>query len=414
MNILFVHQNYPGQFREMVPTLAATGRHRVAFLTQQTRLPHATDHMIGVYESARKPAKDAWNYSVWFEESIGNAIGAGDACMVLKQNGFKPDLVIGHANWGELLYIKDVWADAPLLGYFEYYYIEQGGLVGFDPEFPEPNDIGRRLLANNAITHLTFERCDFGITASEWQKTTHPSSMRDKLAVLHEGVRADRLTPDHDSDFAVEFATTKFSRGEEIVTYVARNLEPARGFHTLMRSLPRLQALRPGVRVAIIGGDEVSYGRKLAEGYTFRNWLMRELGDTVDWSRVHFLGRIPYGKMIGLLKLARCHVYLTVPFIPSWSMFEAMALEKTIVSSNVEPVREIVADGETGFLVDFFQPIQLAERVAQVLAEPSHFRIIGVAARQKVLADYDFLTQTFPKWRAFMNAWLPARLQMEA
>jgi glycosyltransferase involved in cell wall biosynthesis len=403
MNILFVHQNYPGQYREIVPALAAMGGHRVVFLTQRAGLPQATDHMIGVYKSAHKPAKDAWKYSAWFEESIGNAIGAGNACKLLKQNGFEPDIVTGHANWGELLYVKDIWPDAPLIGYFEYYFIAKGGLVGFDPEFREAGDIGPRLFANNAINHLTFERCDFAITATEWQKSTHPPSMRDKIAVLHEGIRTDRLIPDHDSDFAVEFGAVKFARGEEIVTYIARNLEPARGFHTLMRSLPRLQALRPRARVAIVGGDEISYGFKLAEGQTFRGWLTGELGDSVDWSRVHFLGQIPYDKLIALLKLARCHIYLTAPFVPSWSMLEAMALEKTIVSNDVAPVREIMSDGETGLLVDFFQPLQLAERVAEVLADKSNLRTIGIAARNRIVSDYDFMTNTFPKLWSLMT-----------
>ena len=410
MNILFIHQNYPGQYREIVPALAAMGGHRVVFLTQRTGLPQATDHMIGIYKSAHKPAKNAWKYSAWFEEAIGNAIGVGNACKVLKQNGFEPDIVTGHANWGELLYVKDIWPDAPLLGYFEYYFIAKGGLIGFDPEFREAGDIGPRLFANNAINHLAFERCDFGITATEWQKNTHPASMRDKIAVIHEGVRADRLVPDHDGEFAVEFAAAKFARGEEIVTYIARNLEPARGFHTLMRSLPRLQALRPRARVAIVGGDEVSYGFKLTEGQTFRGWLTEELGSSVDWSRVDFLGQIPYEKLIALLKLARCHVYLTAPFVPSWSFLESMALEKTIVASNVGPIREIMSDGETGLLVDFFQPMQLAERIADVLADKSNFRMIGTAARQRIMSNYDFATVTFPKLRDLMNSWLPQRL----
>jgi glycosyltransferase involved in cell wall biosynthesis len=411
MNILFLHQNYPGQYREIVPALAAMGGHRIVFLTQRTGLPQATGHMIGVYKSAHKPAKDAWKYSAWFEESIGNAIGVGNACKLLKQNGFEPDIVTGHANWGELLYVKDIWPNAPLLGYFEYYFIAKGGLIGFDPEFREAGDIGPRLFANNAINHLVFERCDFGITATEWQKSTHPSSMRDKLAVIHEGIRTDRLIPDHDSDFVVEFSAAKFARGEEIVTYIARNLEPARGFHTLMRSLPRLQALRPRARVAIIGGDEISYGFKLAGGQTFRGWLTRELGNSVDWSRVDFLGQIPYDKLIALLKLARCHVYLTAPFVPSWSMLEAMALEKTIVSSDVGPVREIITDGETGLLVDFFQPTQLAERIAEVLADKSNLRMIGTAARKRIVSNYDFTTSTFPKLRMLMNEWLPQELR---
>ncbi len=192
------------------------------------------------------------------------------------------------------------------------------------------------------------------------------------------------------------------------MTYVARNLEPPRGFHIMMRALPRLQALRPNVRVAIVGGDGVSYGSEAPGGQTFRSLMINELGGGVDWSRVHFLGKIPYASFIDLIKLSKCHIYLTVPFVLSWSMLEAMALEKTIVASGVAPVREMIEDGKSGLLVDNFKPRKLVERVADVLSHRDNHREIGKCARRKVVVDYDFLSVRFPAWKRFCNGYIPS------
>jgi glycosyltransferase involved in cell wall biosynthesis len=407
LNILFIHQNYPGQYREYVPALAASGDCKVAFLTQRTGLPQATDHFIGVYKTLRRPKADAWRYTRWFETTIGNAGGAAKACKILRDKGYRPDLVTGHANWGELLFVKDVWPDTRLVGLFEYYFIAKGGLVGFDPEFKEARDIEQLLFVNNAQTYLTYEKCDAGLSPTQWQLETHPPGLRGKLKAMHDGIRTDRLIPDHDSAITVACGGTTFKRGEEIVTYVARNLEPARGVHTMLRALPRLQKLRPEMRLAVVGGEGVSYGAQAPAGKTFKGMLLKELGNSVDWSRVHFLGQIPYDSLMQLIRIARCHVYLTVPFVLSWSLLEAMALEKTIVASDVAPVREVMADGKTGFLVDFFKPQDLAERIADVLKHRDNFRSIGVNARNKIVSEYDFLSVRFPAWKAYMNQFLP-------
>jgi glycosyltransferase involved in cell wall biosynthesis len=413
MNILFVHQNYPGQYREILPRLAASGGHRIVFLTQRKDIPKVKDHVIGVYKPAHEPKPDTWIYSKWFETTVGNGVGAAQAFSSLKRKGFTPDIVTGHANWGELIYVKDVWPDTPLVGFFEYYFIPKGGLVGFDPEFPEKPDIAPRLHTNNAPNFLTYVRCDGALTATHWQKSVFPPMLQDKIEVSHEGIRTDRLIPDHDSKASVTFGNTIFRRGEETVTYIARNLEPARGFHSMMRALPRLQELRPNVRVAIIGADDVSYGMKLPEGQTFRGRLVKELGDSVDWKRVHFLGRIPYSQLMALIKLSRCHVYLTAPFVLSWSMMEAMALEKTIVATNVAPVREVLEDGKTAFLIDYFKPLELAERVASVLEHPNNYRQIGEAARRKIVSEYDFISQRYPAFLGHLNRFLPSDKQLE-
>ncbi|WP_275788394.1 glycosyltransferase [Pararhizobium gei] len=406
-NILVVHQNYPGQYREIVPRLIRSGGNKVSFLTQRRDVTAPEDHFVGVYKSSHIPAATAWKYSTWYETALGNAVGAARACKLLKDNGFVPDIVTGHANWGELIFIQDIWPNVPIIGYFEYYFIAEGGLVGYDPEFREPPDMAPRLFANNAPTYLTYERCIAGISPTQWQKDTHPPSLQGKLNVIHDGIRTDRLIPDHHSDTKIEIGDTTFARGEEIVTYIARNLEPARGFHVMMRALPRLQSLRPNARVAIIGGDGVSYGSKLPAGQTFRARLVAELGDRVDWSKVHFLGQIPYRDLMALIRLANCHIYLTAPFVLSWSLLEAMALQKTVVATNVAPVREVITHGSTGFLIDYFKPEDLAEQVADVLAHHDNYRSVGVAARELVVRDYDFHHSRFPRWAALFNNFLP-------
>ena len=325
------------------------------------------------------------------------------ASLAAARRGEKPDVVIGHAGWGELLFVKHVWPDVPVLGYFEYYFIAQGGLINFDPEFRSASDIAPRLDARNAANNVSLLNCDAGYTATEWQKRTFPDIFHPKIEVLHEGIRTDRLIPDHDSDLSVQIAGFRFTREDELVTYIARNLEPARGFHIMMRALPALQRLRPKARVCIVGGDGASYGAKLKEGESFRERLTKELGDRVDWSRVHFLGRIPYADLIRLLKLSRCHIYLTVPFVVSWSLLEAMALEKTVVASDVEPIHQFIDHKKTGFLSDFFSPVSLAERIAEVLQHEDNFRHVGRAARKYVVENYDFETVTYPNFVKFVN-----------
>ena len=405
MNLLFVHQNYPGQFRESLPKLAATGKHTIVFITQRKQVPaNPVGHRIIQYNAHHVAKDDTYAYAKMFENACGTGVGAARACAQLKKEGFTPDLIVGHIGWGEMMFLKEVWPETPMAGYFEYYFIPKGGAVGHDPEFPERGDISALLHARNAPNYLSYVRCDAGFTASDWQKSTFPELLQSKIQVLHEGIRTDLLHPDHDSPIEVPLADPPFRRGDEIVTYVARNLEPIRGVHTFLRCLPRLLHRRPKARIAIIGGDQTSYGPKLAEGKTYVTALKQELGKRVDWSRVHFLGQIDYKHLMNLIKLSSCHVYLTVPFVVSWSLFEAMALEKTIVASDVAPVRDVIEDGSTGFLVDFFSPQKLAEKIGDVLAHPDHFRSVGETARRHVVEKYDFQTICFPQFVAFLNS----------
>jgi glycosyltransferase involved in cell wall biosynthesis len=410
MNLLFIHQNYPGQFRESLPRLAASGRHRIVFLTQRKLTAAPKDHAVATYTTKQKAAEGTHRYARLFETQTITGAAVRDACLELKRRGFTPDLVVGHAGWGELMFVADAYPGVPMASYFEYYFIPKDGCVAFDPEFPEVPDVATLLHARNAMNYLTLARSASGFTATEWQKQTYPALFHPKIEVLHEGIRTDRLVPDHASPIKVARGDLTFERGEEIVTYIARNLEPIRGVHTMLRALPALQKARPKARVAIIGGDDVSYGRQLAGGETFRGKLVKELGDKVDWSRVHFLGQIPYSDLMGLMKISRAHVYLTAPFVVSWSMLEAMSLEKVVIASDVAPVRQFIKDGETGLLVDFFKPDALAEAIAKVLAAPDAFAAVGRKAREHVVAGYDFATVAYPAFEKFLDRVINARV----
>jgi glycosyltransferase involved in cell wall biosynthesis len=270
------------------------------------------------------------------------------------------------------------------------------------------------LVARNAVHHMSHLRCDVGHTATHWQRSVHPAMLQDKIHVLHEGVRTDLLKPDHTTALTLTHPKATFTRDTELVTYLARNLEPIRGFHIMMRAIPEIQAARPNAQIAIVGSDLVSYGGKLAGGETYRARMTAEMGDRIDWSRVHFLGSLPYPDYVTLLKLSRVHVYLTVPFVPSWSALEAMALEKVIVASDVPPVREITGDGRAAILTDFFDIKGLSARVIDVLARPDHYRPLGAAARRHVVDSYDFTAKAYPAFIRFLNQALPNGKQIEA
>ena len=406
MRLLFVHQNMPGQYRELLAWLVGQGGHELVFLTQRRDYPEIPGVRKVVYRPHHVPAKDGYGLSMVWEEAAGAGYGAALAMATLHDEGFAPDIVLGHTGWGELLFVKQVWPDTPVMGFFEYYYRAKGGPVGFDPEEPPAATAPFLLAARNAVPNSAIQAVDRGISPTLWQRDTFPASFHDRLSVCHDGIRTDRLGPDPGVELNLGRAG-RLTRDDEVVTYVARNMERTRGFHVLMRALPAIQAARPAARILIVGGSDVSYGRASATDGGFRAELEAEVGDRIDWDRVHFLGRVPYASFQKIVQIGRCHIYLTMPFVLSWSLLEAMAIEATIVASDVAPVREVMTDGETGRLVPFHDPAALAATVADVLARPEAHAALGPAARAHVVAEYDFLTACLPRQIAEINALVP-------
>jgi glycosyltransferase involved in cell wall biosynthesis len=414
MNLLFVHQNMPGQYRELLQWLAGQGgAHRIVFLTQRRDAPRIAGVQTVVYAPHHRPARDAYGLSKVWEEAAGAGFGAAMAARRLEtEQGFRPDLVLGHTGWGELTFFKQIWPDVPVLGFFEYFYLLQGGPVGFDPEEPVNEHTPFLLQARNAVPLVNIHTVDLGHVPTLWQRDTFPAAFHDRLYVCHDGIRTDRLGPDPEVSLKLGRLAAPLTRADEVFTYMARNLERTRGYHRLMRALPAILAARPRARVLIVGGNDSSYGAPSSHAGGLRGEMEAELGDRLDWDRVHMLGRVPYGDFCKIVQLSRCHIYLTMPFVLSWSLLEAMAMQAPIVASDVAPVREAVQHGETGMLVDFFDAEALAAQVIDMLADPGAYAHLGPAARAAVVARYDFHATCLPAHVAAMNSLVPAARQI--
>ncbi len=257
--------------------------------------------------------------------------------------------------------------------------------MGFDPEFPAALDDRLRVSTWRAHHLLALEQCDVAIAPTQWQKSQFPATYQPKIQVLHEGIATDLLGPDPQAQLTLPNGRV-LKAGDPVVTYVARNLEPYRGFHVFMRCLPALLAAHPTCQVLIVGGDEVSYGRAPKNARSWREALLREVNiDTSsETGRVHFLGKLPYAQYRRVLQVSAVHVYLTYPFVLSWSLLEALASGCAVVASDTAPVREVIRQRENGLLVDFFDGKQLLDAVNKVLTDQSGMRAMRRAAVESV------------------------------
>ena len=396
MKILFIHQNFPGQYLHLARHLGALGLHEVVFVTQRTDAELPGVRKI-VYKPARKVTEGIHHYLRETEAGVLNAQNVARVAIELKNAGFVPDVILGHNGWGELWYLKEVFPTSPLVGYFEFFYKLHGADVGFEPGPSLIFDVGPRIRTKNIGNLLALNAVDFGHCPTQWQRSLYPAEYQSKLHVVHEGVDADLVAPDASARLTLTERGLELTAEDEVVTYVARNLEPYRGFPSFMRSLPAILAARPKAQVVVVGADGVSYGAPAAGGRSFRTQMLEELGDAIDLSRVHFLGRIPYSVYLKVLQVSTAHVYLTYPFVLSWSMLEAMAAECLIVGSRTAPVEEVIRDGENGVLVDIFSPAAIAGRVVQALADREAFRPIRQRARQTIRERYDLRRVCLPR-----------------
>ena len=398
VNILFVHQNFPGQFRGLAPALQKAGHHLRAISMRPEKILAGVENFA--YHPKRGTSATVHPWLVNTETAVLRAEAVSDLVKEMTSNGWLPDVVLGHTGWGEMLMLRQVLPKARLLGFNELYYQTEGGDVGFDPEFGKDPDAGRRLQVRNMHLASSLLTCDVGITPTQWQASCFPAPLRDRIQVIHDGILTDQLQPDPSAWVSLSRDGLRLQHGDEVVTFINRNLEPMRGYHQFMRALPSILAERPRARVVIVGGDDVSYGSKPVGIDSYKNMFLNEVRDQLDLSRVHFVSRVPYKVLLSLLRVSAAHVYLTVPFVLSWSMLEAMSLGALVIGSDTAPVREVIEHGQNGLLVDFFKPQQIAETVCNVLANPQAYAHLRSAARQTVIDRYDFQTRSLP---AYMN-----------
>lgn len=411
MNILFVHQNFPGQYPHLARTLAQQG-HRVVGLGEHSNLRDRPD-LPGVtrigYAAPQPGNPNTHPYLRDFEGHVRRGQQVVRSLLKLQEQGFVPDLIYAHPGWGELLYIKDVFPSVPLIGLFEFYYHGRGQDVGFDPEFAaaptQDLDSRCRIRTKNVNNLLSLEAVDYGICPTQYQKSVMPAEFQPKLTVIHDGIDTAVAAPNPQAQVTLPSTDPPLTldRTQEVVTFVNRNLEPYRGYHTFMRCLPQLLRERPQAQVVLVGGEGVSYGAAAPPGQTWKEIFLNEVKDQIDRRRVHFLGRVPYSQLVALFQLSRVHVYLTYPFVLSWSLLEAMSCGCLVMGSRTAPVEEVIRDGENGWLVDFFSPEALAAKIAEGLAQPRQMQALREAARQTVVDRYDLQTVCLPQQLAFME-----------
>ncbi|MBN8875016.1 MAG: glycosyltransferase family 4 protein [Rhodospirillales bacterium] len=381
MKILFVHQNFPGQFLHIVRHLVQMKHHEIAFITEPNVNVIAGVHKVPY----AKPAAGHAEVHLAARELDG-AVRRADAvartATNLKRLGFDADIVIGHHGWGELLNLPEVWPNAPVLGYLEFYYNTHGVDVGFDPEFPNDPADYPRIRAKNAINHIALNLGAHGQSPTEWQRSTYPAWARDQINLVWEGVNLDVCAPDESlRRAAFKIGDMTIRAGDKLVTYVSRDLEPYRGFHAMMRALPHLLKARKDIKVVMVGGDGISYGALPTDAPNWREKMLRELGSSIDPKRVVFPGRVDYQTYLKLLKRSDAHVYLTYPFVASWSLRESLAAGCAVVGSDTQPVQEFITHEENGLLAPFFDSKGIANSVLRVLEDKALSDRLRHAAR---------------------------------
>jgi len=394
MNVLFVHNNFPAQFQHLARFLGQQSGVGIAAIGGQT-----SRSMKGVrlfkYALGRVDVSSSHPFARRFDLECHRAEQMVYALTNLKLSGFIPDVIVAHPGWGETLPIRAMFPKARLIIYCEFFYGSAERDVGFDPEFPAIGMDGHVALhLKNAATLLALSECDAGIAPTHWQRSTFPKLFQKKIAVLHEGIDTAAVKPAPRASYRLpsgELLTAK----NEVVTFVARNLEPLRGYHVFMRALPRIMAERPDARILLIGGNGTSYGARPPAGTTWQTQFLDEVAGQIDRKRVFFLGHLAYEDYLRALQISSAHVYFSYPFVLSWSLLESMSAGCLVIGSDTAPVREIL-NSQNGIRVPFFDVDQLANRVIEALADRTKFKQVRAAARQTILDRYNLTGTCLP------------------
>ncbi len=386
MKILFLHPNFPAQFRHLATVLGQNKQNQVVYATnrQEGQIDGVTKI---IYEKSRAARPETHHYVRPLENAVLEAQGVYRIAQKLKDQGFYPDVVYGHSGWGPTLFMKDIFPKATLICYFEWFYNAYGSDASFDPSDPINADDEARIRIKNAPILLDLATCDRGLSPTNWQRSQFPQEFHSKIKVHHDGIDTNYFQPIPNAKLVLPRINLDLSEVDEIVTYVARGMEPYRGFPQFMETIALLQEKRPQCHVVIVGKNRVAYGKTLPDGKTYKEAMLEKF--PLDLNRVHFTDLLPYSEYLQVLQASIAHIYLTRPFVLSWSMLEALSTGCLIVASDTAPVTEVIKDGVNGLLVDFFSPQQICDRVCEALDNPDKMAAIRTKARETILESYD-------------------------
>ncbi len=386
MKILFLHPNFPAQFRHLASVLGKNSQNKLFYATNRREGQIAGVTKV-IYEKSRTARPETHHYVRPLENAVLEAQAVYRVAQNLKDQGFYPDLVYGHSGWGPTLFMKDIFPKATLICYFEWFYKAYGSDASFDPSDPITADDEARIRIKNAPILLDLATCDRGLSPTNWQRVQFPQEFHSKIKVHHDGIDTSYFQPLPDAKLFLPRINLDLSKAQEIVTYVARGMEPYRGFPQLIETISILQQKRPQCHFVIVGKNRVAYGKNLPNGKTYKEAMLEKF--PLDLNRVHFTDLLPYSEYLQVLQASSVHIYLTRPFVLSWSMLEALSTGCLIVASDTAPVTEVIEDGVNGLLVDFFSPEQISDRVIEALDNPEKMAEIRTKARETILERYD-------------------------
>ncbi|MDR6627995.1 glycosyltransferase [Caulobacter segnis] len=406
--ILFIHQNFPGQFPHIADALVARGDKVVAIGSAsakprpgvtlvQWRLPRGTT--TGIFDPATRAEAD-----------LLRADAAARKAWELKAKGFVPDLIIGHPGWGETIHLSEVFPGVPQIAFGEFFYKSSGGDVGFDKEFEKNEPVSdMRVHAKNLGMALAYSEADVIVCPTAFQASTLPKGLQHRIRVFHEGVDISNASRKPDATFKLPDGRV-LDRSKPVITFINRNFERLRGFHIFMRALPAFLEACPEAEVLLIGRDGgKGYGAALPGGKTWKGVMLDEVGDRLDMGRVHFTGPVTHSDMIAAMSISWAHVYYTYPFVLSWSLVEAMACECLILGSDTAPVRDAITPGENGVLNDFFDVDALSDAMVRACREPEAFAALRPKARETALKMFDHKAVGVPAWMDLIDEVLATR-----
>ena len=389
MRVLITHTNFPAQFRHIAEHLGQSGKHQVIFATKTPRTEWNIHGVTkAVFATPDTPSNETHPFARDFNQSVHNGSAMLGLCLKLKQQGFVPDIILGHSGWGQTLFLRDVFPDTPFIGYFEWYYNAYSAEVLFDGSTRSETHNALLRTRNSTILH-DLTSCHIGVTPTAWQRAQFPKEFQPKLIQAHDGINTRYFAPAPNGKLALntlDLPNTDLTGAEELVTYSARGMEPYRGFPQFYEAIPSILDQRPACHVLIVGEDRICYSQKPTDGRTYKAIMQDKV--PVDESRVHFTGSLPYGQYKQILQASSVHVYLTWPFVLSWSLLEAMSCGCLVVASDTEPVREIMLHEKNGLVTDFHSPEKIARTTVDALKRQEELLHLRQAARQTVLDKY--------------------------
>ena len=384
MHVLFVHRNFPAQFGHVARHLIHQRGWRCTFVSETPA--GDVDGIRKIHYKPQGGATKATHYcSRTFENGVWHAAGVYESVRALRDE-LAPDLIVGHSGFGSTLFLPELWPGVPVINYFEYFYRPHGSDLDFRPEWPAPPESFLRSRARNAMILLDLEYCTAGYSPTRWQHSLLPAAYAHKTRVLHDGI--DTAIWHRRPDVVRGVGSTVLPPATRLVTYVSRGFESMRGFDIFMRTAKRIYTAYPDVRFIVVGSDRVCYGGDLAhiKEKTFREHVLNQ--DDYDLDKFIFPGRLPPHELAALLSASDLHIYLTVPFVLSWSMLNAMACGAVVLGSRTAPVEEFITEGRTGRLADFCDVDGLAAAALDVLRDPAAYRPLGDAAAELIRQHY--------------------------